>query len=132
MQSDGRLEPERPGIILREEEEMTTSETPHPTRTEFVDFVDLSDGQIWILCFEEPVCSENIPRLFLEQYPDQNAFEKLESEGRVWLRPEDLPKVTKMLATWSDLYRKCAHDDLSGPLPRPNWGNLSAPVEGGD
>ena len=111
---------------------MTKSNEPHPTRTEFEDWVELADGRIWMLGFEKTDCSENIPRLFLEQYTSDDLWADLQEDGRVWLLPEDMPRVIEMLAKWLDLYRECASDDSTGPRPRPNWGNLSRSVLGDD
>ena len=110
---------------------MKTSGTPHPTRTEFQDVVDLSGGRIWMLSFEDPDCLENIPRLFLELYQDMDALEDLQNDGLVWLLPEDMPRVIEMLAGWLDVYRRCAREGSNGPLPHPNWGNLDEPTENG-
>ncbi len=110
---------------------MSKSNAPHPTRTEFEDFVDLADGRIWMLCFEQTDSSENIPRLFLEQYADMYALEDLQEDGRLWLLPEDMPRVIEMLAKWLDVYRRCAREDSSGPPPKPYWGNLDEPAENG-
>jgi len=84
---------------------MKTSSTPHPVRTEFQDVMELSGGRIWMLCFEDPDCLQNIPRLFLEQYPNQDAFDDLQDDGRVWFKPEDMPRIIDMLASWLDAYR---------------------------
>ncbi len=107
---------------------MKTFGTPHPARTEFQDVMELSGGRIWMLCFENPDCLENIPRLFLEQYPNQDAFGHLQDDGRVWFRPEDMPMIIEMLASWLDAYRACAREDASGPAPHPNWGALQLSV----
>ena len=103
---------------------MKTLGTPHPTRTEFEDWVDLSGGRIWMLSFEDPGCLEDIPRLFLEQYPNQDAIDDLQDDGRVWFRPEDMPMIIEKLSFWLDAYRACAREDASGPAPHPNWGAL--------
>ena len=110
---------------------ITASKTPNRGRIKFEDYVDLSDGRMCMLFFENPDCLENIPRVFLELYQDMDALEDLQNDGLVWLLPEDMPRVIEMLAGWLDVYRRCAREGSSGPLPHPNWGNLGGPAESG-
>ncbi len=41
------------------------------------DWVDLSNGRTWTICFETPDGVDEIPRLFVKQYADQDALEAL-------------------------------------------------------
>lgn len=89
---------------------MKTSSTPHPERTECQDVMELSGGRIWMLCFEVPDCLQKIPRLFLEQYPNEDALDDLQDDGRVWFRPEDMPMIIEMFASLLDACRACARE----------------------
>ena len=103
---------------------MERRNTPHPTRTEFEDWMDLSDGRVWMLCFENTETPQDVPRLFLEQFPGEAAYGDLREDGRVWFYPEDMPQIIETLTRWLESYRQCAREDASGPQPAPNWGAL--------
>ncbi len=97
---------------------------PQPERTEFEDFIELADGRTWMICSQFPEKVGDIPLFALEQFPDDAAFEKLQADGRVWFRVDDLPAIVDKLTGWLRACRECAHEDTSGPPPHPNWGAL--------
>ncbi len=107
---------------------MNTQNQPHPTRTEYQDVIELSGDRPLMMSFEDPETREDVPRLFLEQFPNQRAFQSLREDGRIWFRPEDLPRIIKMLTYWLSAYRECARDDASDPPPNANWGALEPAV----
>ncbi len=109
---------------MRSERRTKMPSTPHPTRTEYQDVIDLRNGRFYMLSFENTDSMENVPRLFLEQFPNERAFHRLQPDGRVWFHPEDIPALVESLSFWLDAYRQCARADSSGPLPHPNWGDL--------
>ena len=112
---------------------MGRQDTLDLSRAEFVDFIDLADGRTWMLFSEGAESSENVPRLFLDQFPNERACEDLREDGRIWFDLEDLPQIIERLTFWLLAYRECARDDASGPPPHPNWGALEAgPRIGGE
>ena len=85
----------------------------YPTRTDFQDWIDLPDGRVVALyheCTEDPA---DVPRLFLEHYPDQAAFESLENDGCFGFSLNDLPSIVEKLSFWLDAYRE--HGCLAPP-----------------
>ena len=95
--------------------------------------MDLADGRTWMLCFENTEKPQDVPRLFLDQFPNERAYEDLREDGRIWFYPEDMPQIIETLTRWHGAYRECARDDASGPPPHPNWGALEAgPPIGGE
>ncbi len=103
---------------------MNARSTPHPATTEFQDCMELSNGRVWMLLLEDPASVEDVPRIVLDQFPDERAFDDLREDGKVWFHPEDLPQIIEKLSNWLDTYRQCAREDASGSLPHPNWGTL--------
>jgi hypothetical protein len=77
-------------------------------RAEFVDSMDLADGRTWMLCFENTETPQDVPRLFLDQFPNEKACEDLREDGRIWFHPEDMPQVLERLTFWLRAYRECA------------------------
>ena len=105
---------------------MTELERPS-ANADFQDWIDLSHRRQWMIIWDDPESAADIPRIWLEQFPEGFDFEhgcdEADATGLVWLYPEDIPALIAKLQFWLDSFRECAREDAKRSPP-PNWGDL--------
>jgi hypothetical protein len=96
--------------------------------TPFDDFLGLSDGRSLLFGQDNRDSMEDIPRIWIKQFPAHTDWDEEDVTGRIWVHPEDLPALIEKLEEWLRTCIRCARRD-SQRRPPPYWGNLLSVIK---